>query len=90
MFNRSRHSRKGSPFEEGQDIDHIRHAYGMLNERGCLVGIMSEGPFFREDRKSVAFRAWLQQVDGWTHRLPVETFRASGAEVHSRIVVIWK
>ena len=40
------------PFENGQDIDHIRHAYSLLNDGGRVVCIMSEGTFYRNDKKS--------------------------------------
>jgi predicted RNA methylase len=36
------------PFENGQDIAHIRKAYELLSPGGRLIAIMSEGPFFRE------------------------------------------
>ena len=40
------------PFEKGQDIDHVHHAYSLLKQDGKVVAIMSEGPFFRNDKKS--------------------------------------
>jgi len=82
------------PFEKGQDIDHVRHAHGMLNAGGRLVSIMSEGPFFREDSKSIAFREWLESHAGTSEKLPndsfkgVEAFRETG--VRTRLVVIHK
>ena len=39
------------PFEAGQDIDHVRHAFQFLKDGGRLVSIMSPSPFFREDKK---------------------------------------
>src|SRR5207245_10360663 len=33
------------PFEHGQDIDHVRHAYELLATGGRLVSIVCEGPF---------------------------------------------
>jgi predicted RNA methylase len=47
------------PFENGQDIDHIRHAFSLLKPGGVLAAILCEGPFYREDAKSRGFRAWL-------------------------------
>lgn len=76
------------PFADGADIDHVRHAYGFLKPGGRLVAIMCEGPFFRSDRKSQDFRAWLNAVGGTSEPLPANTFEASGTGVNVRLVVI--
>lgn len=81
------------PFENLQDIDHVRHAYDLLKPGGKLVSIMSESPFFRSDKKAVAFREWLDSVGGTNEKLPEKSFaqkseRATG--VSGRIVVIDK
>lgn len=76
------------PFSGGQDIEHVRHAYGFLNPGGRLVAIMSEGPFFRQDRKAAEFRAWLEEVGGESEQLPPGTFQSSGTGVSTRLVVI--
>ncbi len=76
------------PFEHGADIEHIRHAYTWLAPGGRLVAIASEGPFFRSDRKSIAFREWLDSVGGTSEKLPDGSFLPSGTGVVTRIVVI--
>lgn len=76
------------PFEAGQDIDHVRHAFSMLAPGGVLVSIMCEGPFFRDDRKSVEFREWLDDAGGYAEPLPDKSFHASGTDVKTRIVII--
>jgi DNA polymerase III sliding clamp (beta) subunit (PCNA family) len=76
------------PFEANQDMDHVRHAYTMLAPGGILVSIMSEGPFFRSDRKSIEFRDWLEEVGGYASPLPEKSFRASGTDVNTRIITI--
>lgn len=74
------------PFENGQDVDHIRHAFDkMLAPNGRLVAIASEGPFFRSDAKSVAFREWLDTV-GYSIELEAGAFAISGTGVKTRIV----
>lgn len=78
------------PFENGQDIDHVRHAYGLLQSTGYLAAIMSEGPFFRSDKKATAFREWLKKVGGRSEKLPVGSFKTSGTGVNTRLVVIQK
>lgn len=75
-------------FEYLQDTDHIRHAYDCLAPDGILVSIASEGPFFRSDRKAVAFREWLESVGGTSEKLPDGSFLSSGTGVATRIVII--
>jgi hypothetical protein len=78
------------PFEQGQDIDHVRHAYDCLASSGDMVAVMSEGVFFRSERKSTSFREWLEQVGGVSEQLPDHSFRESGTDVSTRLVVISK
>jgi protein-L-isoaspartate O-methyltransferase len=82
------------PFENGQDIDHVRHAFSLLAPGGRLVSIMSEGPFFRNDTKAIGFRKWLDEVGAETESLPDNAFRGSEAfretGVRTRIVVARK
>ncbi len=80
------------PFESGADMEHIRHAYSLLKPSGRLVSVISEGPFFRVDNKSVSFRDWLEEVGAEVERLPddaftgVEAFRETS--VRTRLVII--
>ena len=80
------------PFEKGQDMEHVRHAYGLLKPGGKLVAITSEGPFFRKDKKADEFRAWLDDVGGWSEQLPEGSFKDSDRStgVATRMVVIEK
>ncbi len=81
------------PFEGKQDIDHVQHAYKLLNPGGRLVAIMGEGAFGRSQKKDVAFREWLAEVGGISERLEnafkgKDSFKQTG--VTSRIVEITK
>jgi hypothetical protein len=82
------------PFEHGQDIDHVRHAYDLLNPGGRLVAIMSEGSFSRSGKKDTAFREWLESVGGRSEKIEPgaftgkDAFRQTG--VATRMVVIDK
>jgi len=82
------------PFEHGQDIEHVRHAYELLARGGRLVSVVCEGPFFRSDAKSVAFREWLDECGADVEQLPedafagVDAFRQTG--VKTRLVTIDK
>lgn len=78
------------PFEEGQDIDHVRHAYHCLASGGNMVSVMSEGPFFHNDKKSGAFRNWLEEIGGESRKLPPQSFKKSGPGVHARLIIIHK
>lgn len=82
------------PFENGQDIAHIRHAFDLLAPGGRLVSVISEGPFFRVDNNSVAFRDWLEQVRAKVERLPDDAFTGTQAfretSVRTRLVTITK
>jgi len=78
------------PFERGQDVDHVMHAYKFLRPGGRLVSVMCEGPFFRSDKKSVAFRQWLNWNESEVEKLPADTFKDSGTRVNTRLVIIDK
>ena len=76
------------PFENGQDIDHVRHAYEQLKPGGKLVGIMSAGAFSRGDGKATDFRDWLDSVGGEHEEMPEgsfagpDAFRQTGVRTH--------
>jgi len=76
------------PFENGQDIEHVRHAFAMLRDGGRLVAIMSPGPFFRQDRKSQEFRAWFDDLGGEKIDLPAGSFKESGTGTAAVLVVL--
>lgn len=78
------------PFEEGQDMSHVKHAYSLLLPGGYMASVMSESPFFRQDNRAKEFRAWLESVRGYSFKLPEDAFKASGTGVQTRIVVIRK
>lgn len=80
------------PFENLQDVDHVKHAYSLLAKGGKLVAITSESPFFRGDKKSTEFRDWLDTVGGSSEKLPEGSFKTSDRStgVNTRMVVITK
>ena len=82
------------PFEKGQDIEHVRHAFDLLKPGGRVVAIMSEGPFFRSDSKATAFRDWLDENDGTSEKLPQGSFTGKESErqtgAASRLVILDK
>ena len=76
------------PFENSQDSDHVMHAFRFLKPGGRLVSVMSPGPFFRNDKKAQAFRAFFERNEGMKYELPEGSFKASGTGVGTVLVVI--
>lgn len=82
------------PFEKGQDVDHVKHAYELLNKGGRMVSIMGEHAFFCDDAKSQEFRQWLARQHCKVDKLEPGAFTGPEAlrqtSVASRICVIDK
>jgi phospholipid N-methyltransferase len=74
------------PFERGQDIDHIFHAYRMLAPKGILTAIVSAGVFHRKDKKTLGFRKLLEQAQAFVQQLPGDAFKSSGTMTQCTIV----
>ena len=71
------------PFENFQDIDHVRHAYDLLKPDGKLVAIMGAG-VKNSRKKAVEFREWVESKGSYIEDLPSGSFknseRATGVE----------
>ena len=78
------------PFRNGQDVDHVRHMYDLLEPGGILITIMSPAWQYRTDRKHAEFRAWLKQLDRDVEDLPEGTFKSSGTNIRTLLVTIRK
>ncbi|WP_046971158.1 PLxRFG domain-containing protein [Dyella japonica] len=80
------------PFSNGLDGEHVMHAYDQLKPGGRLVAITGEGIFGRSDKKAVAFRDWLEKVQGTDEKLPEGSFKSSfnPTGVNTRMVVVDK
>lgn len=78
------------PFEEGQDAEHVYHAYQLLEPGGMMVSVVSSGMFFRTDKKTRQLRDWLFSVGGHFEELPKGSFRESGTDVNTCLVSIKK
>jgi predicted RNA methylase len=78
------------PFEKGQDIDHVRHAFKFLAKGGKLVSVMAPGAFHKSDKKSVAFREWFDSLGGESFALKDGSFKESGTSVNTLLVIIDK
>jgi len=78
------------PFSRQQDISHILHAFHLLKSGGIIVSVVSESPFFRENKKSVEFKEFLEENNAEIISLPEGAFKESGTMVKTRIIKIRK
>lgn len=78
------------PFTRLQDIDHVLHAFKLMNKGGILVSVMCESTFFRSDRKTVAFRNFLEKHGAEVIKLDENAFKESGTKIKTRLVKIVK
>lgn len=74
------------PFARQADIDHVLHAMTFLKPGGRLVAVMSASVMFRTNKKTVAFREFVEAHGGSIEALPDGSFTASGTSVHTCIV----
>lgn len=78
------------PFSNGQDVDHVMHAWKFLKPGGRLVSIMSAGVKFRNDNKYKTFRSFVEEIGGRIVDLPEGSFKASGTNVNTVMVTMDK
>ncbi len=78
------------PFSHQQDVKHILHAWKFVSPGGILVSVVSESPFFRENKLSREFRQWLMDNHATIYDLDNGAFRESGTMVKARIIVVHK
>lgn len=79
------------PFAPAQaDIDHVMHAFNFLKPGGRLVSVMASSVKFRDNKKAVDFRNFIEENDGEIIDLPEGSFKISGTGVNTVIVVLNK
>lgn len=71
------------PFSNADDIDHIKHAITTLKPGGRLVAICANGP-----RQQAALRPLVEQCGGTWEDLPPGTFKESGTNVSTALIVL--
>lgn len=64
------------PFENGQDITHVLHAFSLLNPGGRLVAIMA-GNKGKSDKKTTEFVEFVQNQGGSIEENPAGSFLSS-------------
>jgi hypothetical protein len=76
------------PFENRQDLEHVRRAFDWLCPGGRLVALVSAGSFFGQQSKCAEFRAWLDEHDHeWQENDP-DAFRAAFKQTGCRTVML--
>lgn len=79
------------PFELLADAAHVRFAYNnCLAVGGRLVSIMSPAVFFHSNVNAMAWRGWFETNNGYKIDLPANSFKESGTNVNTVMVVIDK
>lgn len=71
------------PFANAADIQHIRHAHGMVRPGGRLVAICANGP-----RQQAAFAAMIEKHGGSYEALPAGSFASSGTNVNAALLTL--
>ena len=81
------------PFSKNKDVEHVRHAYSLLKPGGKIIAIVSEHPFFANDKVSKEFREWFGEVGVSDEKMQdafkgKDAFRQTG--VNTRLIEIEK
>lgn len=74
------------PFSKQQDIDHVLHMIEIAKR--CIVSIMSASVLFRDNKKTVDFRDFVEKLGGTIEPLPDDSFKESGTLVKTCVVKI--
>lgn len=78
------------PFANNQDIKHVTKMWEHLADGGQMAVIMGCHWQFAIDKPSKAFRSFVESVDHDITVLPKGTFKSSGTDVESMMLVLWK
>lgn len=76
------------PFENLQDVDHVRHAYDLLRSGGRIVSVMSQSAFFRSCPKAQDFRQWFANRGEILEELQRGTFGIADTQVAAKLVLL--
>ncbi len=78
------------PFSKNQDIDHIKHMYSLLRNKGILASISSKHWQLSNNKKETEFKEWLSDKNAEIIELETGRFKESGTNVDSVIIKIIK
>lgn len=78
------------PFSKNQDIDHIQKMYKLLKDGGIMVSIASTHWQNSNNKKEIAFREWLAEINADIIDIEKGAFKESGTNIGSVIIKIIK
>ena len=78
------------PFNKNQDIDHIKHMYSLLRNKGRLVSIASKHWQLSNNKKETAFKKFLTETDAIVEEIDAGSFKESGTQIATVIIIIDK
>lgn len=73
---------------KGDHLDHVVHAFTMLDEHGVLVSVLPAGVKFRQDKRHSEFRDWFKEHHGVLSDLPDNAFKSSGTSVRTCVLQV--
>ena len=78
------------PFRKYQDVDSFYKAWNCLADGGKLVSIMSKSWQYQNVSKAISFRRFLNDISSDIIEIPAGTFKESGTNIATVIVVASK
>lgn len=78
------------PFSKNQDIAHFMHAWDHLNRQGQISCVMSPHWVTASDKKSKAFREFLDEVGATWQEIDAGEFKTSGTNIKTMLVTACK
>lgn len=78
------------PFNKGQDIEHVTHAWEFLKDGGVLVALTSKSWTFNTQKKYVKFRAFVERYLQHQETIPAGTFKDAGTNIETVLIVLRK
>jgi len=78
------------PFTKNKDIDHLLEMYNCLANKGRLVCITSESWVNGNQKKQIAFRKWLDEIEAEVIGIERGEFKESGTMIGGKIIIINK
>jgi len=78
------------PFSKNQDIDHVLKMFDTLDFGGRIITVMSNHWRFCEGKKETNFKEWLQTIDHEIIEIEAGTFKESGTQIATCLLIINK
>lgn len=75
---------------KGDHLDHVQHAFKFLYPGGVLVSVLPSSVEFRQDKRYVGFRLWVEHNMGEFTKLPAGSFKSSGTMVNAVVLRLVK